>query len=253
GAVPDGRPYFVMEYVEGSTIASYCKREEISIAARCELFRKVCEAVSHAHRGLVVHRDLKPGNILVAADGVPKLLDFGIAKLLTPDPDSSITALSGANTRLATLDYASPEQIRGLPVTTSADVFSLGVILYQILTGALPFSGETQAEKEAAICRGEPRPPKAEGVDADLENIVLMALRKEPERRYRSVDEFSEDPRRYAAGLPVIARGDHLSYRLGKFLRRHRLGVAAAAIAIGGLLTGAIVATREARQADAQR
>ena len=254
GTAPDGRPYFVMEFVQGLSITSYSKACHLGVQARCELFRKVCEAVSYAHRGLVVHRDLKPGNILVSSDGAPKLLDFGIAKLLTADPHSSLTEVSGANPRMATIDYASPEQLRGLPVTTSADVYSLGVILYELLTGAAPFAGKSGAEKERAICEDEPRPASAmTRIDPDLDNIIAVALRKEPERRYRSVDELSEDIRRHFAGLPVAARGDGVSYRTGKFLRRHRIGVAAAAIALGGLLTGAVVAIREAHVADAQR
>jgi serine/threonine protein kinase len=281
GSVPDGRPYFVMEYVEGRRITDYCDLHGLSAEQRCELFRKVCDAVGYAHRALVIHRDLKPGNILVGEDGIPKLLDFGIAKVLSAGGEGEAQTLTAAAARMGTPEYASPEQIRGVPVTTAADVFSLGVLLYELLAGERPYSLDTltPAALERAICEDDPERPSTldarrlrdrtpsrglrqlaarlrkppSRVGAELDNIVLMAMRKEPERRYRSADELSEDVRRYLAGLAVHARGDKFSYRAGKFLRRHRLSVLAAGAAALSLIVGAAVAVREARVADAQR
>jgi serine/threonine protein kinase len=276
GTAPDGRPYFVMEYVEGLRITDYCRQRELTVEQRCELFRQVCDAVGYAHRALVIHRDLKPGNILVGDDGIPKLLDFGIAKVLSEGGEGEALTLTVAAARMGTPEYASPEQIRGEAVTTAGDVYSLGVLLYELLTGERPYSLDTltPAELERAICQDDParpstlagkrlrsrttapaahvhRPPSRVG--ADLDNIVLMAMRKEPERRYHSADELSEDVRRYLTGLPVRARGQKFSYRAGKFLRRHRLIVLAAGAAALSLIVGAAVAIREARVADAQR
>ncbi len=230
GTTPDGLPYFVLEYVEGKPIHTWCAERKLSVAERCELFRKVCEPVSFAHRNLVVHRDLKPGNILVTPEGDPKLLDFGIAKLLSDQPADGEHTLGFTYdpvVRALTPAYASPEQIRGEPVSTATDVFSLGVVLSEILHG--------------------------EKLDRDLDNIVMMATRPEPERRYSSVDQFSDDIRRYLAGLPVAAREDTLGYRLGKFLRRNRLPVAAAA-AFAALVSGGVVSVAwQAHQTEIQR
>lgn len=280
GSVPDGRPYFVMEHVQGERITDYCDRHNLSVNQRCELFRKVCDAVAYAHRSLVIHRDLKPGNILVGDDGIPKLLDFGIAKVLSLSPDEQAQTRTVMAAGMGTPEYASPEQFKGAPVTTASDVYSLGVLLYELLAGQRPYSRDnlTPAALEQAICQQEPERPSAmagdrqEGktgrrwgrlkalvrrprprVGPELDNIVLMAMRKEPERRYRSADELSEDVRRYLEGLPVLARGDNLAYRTGKFLRRHRLGALAAGAAIVSLIVGAAVAVREAKVANAQR
>ena len=255
GTTPDGRPFFVMDHVEGVPVDVFCRGRGLDVAARCELFLKICEAVSHAHRNLVVHRDLKPGNIFVTSDGTPKLLDFGVAKLLVNEPGEGVTATQAM--RPFTPDYASPEQVRGLTVTTATDVYSLGAILYELLTGerAQPVTGTTPLEIDRAVCEREVGKPSAvaRGLDEDLDNIVLMAMRKEPERRYASVDQLAEDVRRYLDGRPVIARQDSFAYRGQKFLRRNRTAVAAGAVFIVVLVAGATVSLLEARRANRER
>ncbi len=287
GAAEDGAPYVVMEYVDGERIDRWCDARRLGLRERLALFLRVCSAVQHAHRSLVVHRDIKPANILVTPDGTPKLLDFGIAKLLDPEGPGAGGRETRTVARFLTPDYASPEQVRGAPITTSADVYSLGVLLYELLTGRLPFrttSGspadlvrivcETAPEKPSAAVmrdgaaaspdpqrRGEPHESlhgvpfdpiaasRARGttpdglrreLQGDLDNIILMALRKEPERRYSSVEQMSEDVLRYLERRPVAARGDSWRYRAEKFVRRNRWGVAAAA-AILLLLVGLAV------------
>jgi eukaryotic-like serine/threonine-protein kinase len=265
GTTPDGRPYFVMEYVEGQPIVAYAASQNLDLNAVLDLFRKVCDAVSCAHRNLVVHRDLKASNILVATDGSPKLLDFGIAKLLDPQNRAENTAPAG---RLLTLDCASPEQIRGDTVTTSTDIYSLGILLFELLAGRPPwdFNSVSTSQAEQIICTmAAPRPSSSisahtkdrpghsnrwRALAGDLDNIVLMALRKDPARRYRSVDEFSEDLYRYRTGLPVIAREDSVSYRGAKFLRRHWVSAALASIAVLALLAGIVYANMERRRAE---
>jgi tetratricopeptide (TPR) repeat protein len=253
GTAPDGRPFFVMDYVEGQPIDTYCRDQALSIPDRCRLFLKVCEAVSHAHRNLVVHRDLKPGNILVAPDGTPKLLDFGVAKLLDTGSDPNLT-VTGMQARLITPQYASPEQVMGRPVNTSTDVYSLGSVFYELLTGscAQHLDSTSPEEIERVICLQEVPPPSAAkaGVPADLDNIVLMAMRKDPARRYQSVDQFADDIRRYLAGRPVIARKDSMAYRAGKFIRRNRLMIAAASLVVASLVGGIVIATFQARRAE---
>ncbi|HKY05250.1 MAG TPA: serine/threonine-protein kinase, partial [Blastocatellia bacterium] len=247
GTTADGLPYLVMEYIEGQPITEYCNNANLSVKQRLTLFRSVCEAVQHAHKNLIIHRDLKPSNILVTAGCVPKLLDFGIAKLLNPDiSQGAVTIAKTMGTaRLMTPNYASPEQVRGEPVTTATDVYSLGLVLYELLTGqrAHQFKNNSFAEIERVVCDTEIERPSAvvaraastpPGTSAprlrrelagDIDNIVLMATRKEPERRYQSVDQLSEDIRRHLRGRLVQARQDTLGYRAGKFIRRHKAGV----------------------------
>jgi len=226
GTTGDGRPWLAMEYVEGLAIHKFCERYALSREDRCRLIANVCDAVAYAHRNLVIHRDLKPANILVTPDGLPKLLDFGIAKLL--DAESGETR---AAVRPFTPEYASPEQRNGGRVGITTDVFSIGVVLFELLTGRRP---EIGAEHAAG---------------SDLDLIVGKALREDPERRYPSADQLAEDLRRYLAGLPVAARPDSLRYRAGKFVRRNRAGVAAAATVLVALTGGIAVSTWEAHQA----
>ena len=264
GTTPEGRPFLVMDYVEGLRIDTWCRDHGLAVEDRCRLFLKVCEAVSYAHRSLVVHRDLKPGNILIAADGSPKLLDFGVAKLLAANRDTALTAAAPA----VTPDYASPEQILGQPITTAADIYSLGAILYQLLSCTKPhrLGSATPAEIQQAVCRTEiPRPstavdhrlPNAKRLGrrlaGDLDNIVMMALRKEPERRYSSVDQFADDIRRHLDGLPVRARQNSLVYRTRKFLRRRRFELAGAGVVVASLVAGIVMALSQGRQAETAR
>jgi serine/threonine protein kinase len=287
GSTPDGLPYLVMEFVEGTPIDQYCENRKSAITERLKLFRAVCAAVQYAHSNLVVHRDIKAGNILVTPDGVPKLLDFGIAKVLRSDLSTLEMAQTRPEMRPMTLDYASPEQVRGESITTSTDVYSLGVLLYKILTGAMPYGLETRSQSslQHAICEVEPRRPssvilthskaaipqatqKLEVVEetrdkarkrlkkklaGDLDVIILKALRKEPPRRYASVEQFAEDIRRYLEGRPVIARKDTLGYRAAKFVRRNAAGVAAATVVGVALIVSAIGSVYYARTAAAQR
>jgi tetratricopeptide (TPR) repeat protein/tRNA A-37 threonylcarbamoyl transferase component Bud32 len=244
------QPYLVMEYVEGVPLTTYCEQQRLSTAQRLELFRNVCDALSYAHRQLVVHRDVKPGNILVTADGTPKLLDFGVSKLLNPEREADADTVTMTIPAL-TPDYASPEQVRGETVSTLTDVYSLGAVLYELLTGRRPYHLATHDPLEIAreICEREVAPPR---VNTELDLIVLKAMQKEPGRRYQSVEQFTEDIRRYLEGLPIIARPDTLSYRTAKFARRHWVVLADAATLLAVLVGGIGVSTWEARRADTE-
>jgi tetratricopeptide (TPR) repeat protein len=254
GTTEHGTPYIVLEYVDGVQIGEWCQQKRLTVDDRLRLFRQVCDAVQYAHQHLIVHRDIKPGNILVTSDGVPKLLDFGIAKLLDSD------ALAGFHTMhtsgpMMTPDYVSPEQVRGEPVSTATDVYALGAVLYELLTNTRPHALQSYDPAEIArvVCETDVRPPSATGnrhLRGDLDNIVLRAMQKEPSRRYSSVTALAEDIRRYLEGLPVAARPDTAIYRATKFVRRHRIGVAATAAVVVSLGLGVALALREARVAE---
>ena len=274
GATEDGRPYFVMEHIDGVPIDVYCDQHSLSIPERVRLFTKVCGAVHYAHQNLIVHRDLKPSNILVTNDGEPKLLDFGIAKLLNPEL-LGLPALTRPDQRIMTYEYASPEQVQGLQITTASDVYALGVILYELLTGHRPYHIERRVHAEAVriICEEEPRRPSTavssaatrhtgsgemETVTAneiakrreaqstrlrkrltgDLDNVILMSMRKSAQKRYPTAQALSDDLVRHLDGQTVTARAPTFSYRAGKFLRRHRVAVSTAAIVAVALLVG---------------
>ncbi|HEX5042525.1 MAG TPA: serine/threonine-protein kinase [Candidatus Polarisedimenticolaceae bacterium] len=278
GATEDGRPYLVMEYIEGIPLDRYCDEHRLGLDQRIDLFRQVCASVDYAHQNLVVHRDLKPSNILVGQDGVPRLLDFGIAKLLQGTTLPGVLEPTRTGQRLMTPQYASPEQIEGHAITTASDVYSLGVLLYLLLTGRLPYrlqpSGGDSLER--AVVEQVPERPstavdgptlqalsEARGLRpqqlrrklrGDLETILLTALRKEPSRRYGSVGRLAEDLRRYREGQPVLARPDTIGYRVRRFVGRHPVGVMAAsvclAVVVGLAATMTVQAVRLAHQRD---
>jgi non-specific serine/threonine protein kinase/serine/threonine-protein kinase len=249
GTTGDGVPYLVMEYVDGVPLNRYASEHALTIHESVKLFLMICDAVQYAHRNLVVHRDLKPSNILVTAEGIPKLLDFGIAKLLHAE-GAALTATVGA----MTLEYASPEQILGALITTSSDIYSLGVLLYEMLSGRRPYRNVTSAmELTRAICTDAPVPLSTRtgpAFDLDLENIVQMALRKEPERRYPAVGQFAEDLRRYLDGYPVSARTDTRGYRAVKFIGRNKAAMLAGSLGVLALLAGIATTSWEAHVAD---
>ena len=287
GATPDGLPYFVMEYIDGKPIDEYCDTHQLNITERLKLFQALCSAVRYAHQNLVIHRDIKPGNVLVTKEGVPRLLDFGIAKLLASGPQPSDATATLA--RRMTPDYASPEQVRGDPITTATDVYSLGVLLYVLLTGRSPYRNSPASSRDitSAICGEEPQRPSlavmrredsqaearaarttpesvsgARGstperlrrrLEGDLDNMILMALRKEPQHRFASAAQLSEDITRHLSNLPVIARPDTRRYRAAKFMRRHVAGVAATALVFVSLTGGVATTLWQAHIARQQR
>lgn len=256
GQTPDGRPYFVMDFVEGTAIDQYCEREQLSIPQRLALFQKVCDAVQHAHNNLVVHRDLKPGNIIVSKDGEPVLLDFGIGKLLEAEPESVAESRTQTGLRAFTPEYAAPEQLRGEMVSVATDVYGLGLLLYRLLTGRKPFEPSSGHEYEKAVLEKEPTKPSVHGGRAlagDLDTIVLKALRKEPERRYSSVAALSDDVQRHLDGLPVRARADTFGYRTGKFVRRHRLALAAGVVVFVSLVAATLYSRAQTRVVTRER
>jgi serine/threonine-protein kinase len=280
GTTEDGQPYLVMELIAGVRIDAYCDEHGLGVRDRLRLFREVCDAVHFAHQNLVVHRDLKPSNILVTAQGTPKLLDFGIAKLVDAPELPHSVEVTNSLLHAMTPSYASPEQLAGRNVTTVSDVYSLGVILYKLLTGRLPRRVDLRSPQalQAELAREPEKPSVAASRDdgeaseapfrspqrfdprqlrrqlsGDLDTIVLTALRTEPERRYGSVEQLTDDLRRHLEGLPVRARRGTFAYRAGKFLRRNRLGVSAAAVIFGLVLGLAASATLQARRIARER
>lgn len=255
GITVDGQPYFAMEYVDGVPLTTWADAHHLTLRQRLVLFLQVTAAVQHAHQLLVVHRDLKPGNILVTESGTVKLLDFGIARLLREDEGSGQLPLTQGDQPGLTPDYAAPEQWRGLPVGPAADVYALGVILYELLTGRRPFDlrNKMRAEIEQLVChQPAPRPSRVPGsrqLRGDLDAIVLMALRKEPERRYGSAARLAKDIERHLDRLPVVARPDRLEYRLAKFIRRRRLELVAGVLVLGSLSWGVVATRRHASRA----
>jgi non-specific serine/threonine protein kinase/serine/threonine-protein kinase len=259
GTTEDGIPYLVMEYVEGTPIDEYCTARKLSIDERLALFRQVCAAVDFAHRRLVVHRDLKPRNILVA-NGIPKLLDFGIAKLLSPDGSDDA---ADTRQRVLTPEYASPEQIRGEPIRPANDVFALGVLLYRLLTDKGPYGSPTPPPYELAraVCEQEPDEPSAAVDDrglrrrlkGELDTIAMTALRKDPERRYASVAQLDEDIDRHLTGRPILAHDGAFTYRARKFVVRHRFAVASATAVVVALVGGLAATMWQAHQTELQR
>jgi eukaryotic-like serine/threonine-protein kinase len=272
GATGEGVPYLVMELIEGQPILEYCASRDLPIRQRLQLFLQVCSGVHYAHQHLVIHRDIKPQNILVTTDGIPKLLDFGIAKIVAPGSEDSNLDRTLTGFRPLTPRYASPEQIKGESMTTATDVYSLGVVLYELLTGLSPYDLHVDSAQDLSrvICEKEVTKPSLSVIrtqrpfrspafsevspaklrkqlSGDLDNIVLMALRKEPSRRYVSVNDLQEDIRRHLEKLPVIARNDSAWYRASKFVARHKAGVAATAAVALILVAGIVITMREAR------
>ena len=290
GTSAEGTPYFVMELIDGRCITDYCDEHKLTVDARLKLFRTVCSAVHYAHQHLVIHRDIKPSNIHVTSDGMPKLLDFGIAKLLDPNVLSENVTVTGAGLAVMTPEYASPEQLSNGAITTATDVYSLGLVLYELLAGrrAYRFANSMPHEIARAVLETDPDKPSTattrdepagdgtrdtapitpqiisslrsdspeklrRRLSGDLDNIVLKALRKEPASRYTSADQLSDDIRRHLEGLPVLARKSSVAYRCRKYVQRHNVVVASAAIVFLSLVTGLFLTLREARIAHANQ
>jgi serine/threonine protein kinase len=260
GVTSNGDPYLVMEYVDGIPIHRYCERENLSLRQRLKLFLQVCEAVQFAHQNFVVHRDLKPDNILIAADGSPRLLDFGTAKLLSPTFAAAGGGLTRDGYQSFTPQYASPEQVLGHPVTAASDTYSLAILLYLLLTGLPPYelAELTTAELLRVICNEPPRKPVPAQtlgwqLDADLEAILLKALRKEPAERYGTAAELATEIRAWLDGMPVAARRGNLRYRATKFIRRNRISVAGSALLAASLIAGVIGVAWQAHVANQER
>ncbi|MBI1354631.1 MAG: tetratricopeptide repeat protein [Acidobacteria bacterium] len=259
GATPAGYPYVVMEYVDGEPLDVYCRSHDLALNDRLELFLNVLGAVEAAHQSLIVHRDIKPGNVLVTKDGAPKLLDFGIAKILDAPEAASVTGVFG---RAMTPDYASPEQVLGRPAGTASDIYSLGVTLYELLAGAPPYktSAMSPAELERTVCENDPPPPsavagpdRAPGLRGEIDAIVMKAMAKAPGERYASVERFAADLRRYLDGRPVLARPQTWSYRTRKIIARNKLATAATAAVLVLLIAFAVSMTLAAKRIGAQR
>ena len=265
GATDDGAPYLVMEYIEGNPIDVYCDVKQLGVNERIDLFRDLCSAVHYVHQHLMVHGDIKGGNVFVTERGVVKLLDFGIAKILGPTPSAGREATGFL---ALTPEYASPEQVRGEPITTASDIYSLGVLLYRLLSGALPYeaTGSTTWALAKQICEHDPRPPSVTAEEAttgygrfaktlrgDLDNIVLKALKKAPEERYPSAEQFAEDLRRYLRGFPVTARADTTGYRVRKFAQRHKSAAVAGTLFVVALIAGIVTTSWQAHRAEVQR
>ena len=290
GSTREGQPYFVMEYIPGRHVLEDCDARSLTTRQRLVIFQQICSAVSYAHRNLVVHRDLKPANILVTPGCVPKLLDFGLARVLQADISDRLAEQTDTALRFLTPEYASPEQVRGERITTASDIYSLGVVLYELLTGHRPYrlTGRRPDEVARIVCEAEPEKPSVaiarteevlrggkdpvtltpqsvaatrdgdfaklrRSLRGDLDIIVLMALRKEPDRRYASAEQFSEDIRRFLEGRPILARKDTVGYRFGKFVSRHKAAVAAAVLATSLLGGASVVAIEQARAAHRER
>ena len=281
GVTPEGLPFFVMEYVEGVSVLEFASRENLSINDRLRLFTQICEAVGFAHRNFIVHRDIKPNNIMVTNDGIPKLLDFGLAKMINPNfaetdvlqPDTAFLAMTPA--------YASPEQMRGQPITTASDIYSLGVVLFELLTNERPYQFETDnlAEIVRVVCETEPTRPssfvrrplqnhdltqtseqrtkdygqRTKLLRGDIDNIVLLALRKEPLRRYQTAEQFAEDIGRHLNGLPVAARQNTFKYRASKFIKRNKIAAVAATLIFLSLIGGIAATLWQSRQTQKEK
>ncbi|MGH8173757.1 MAG: serine/threonine-protein kinase, partial [Rhodanobacteraceae bacterium] len=261
GVSADGAPYLVMEYVEGVPITEFVREQALDVSARLRLFLRVCEAVQYAHQNLIVHRDLKPSNIFVTVERVPKLLDFGIAKVLsTTDLDAPTQTIA----RMLTPDYAAPEQFTGAPVTTASDVYALGVVLYEMLAGSRPQRAERSGEAISVLAPDSPAPStvvdRTTGADpvsrrslrGDLDRIALTALAADPARRYQSAEALAADIRSHLDGRPIAARGDSAWYRFSKFVRRNRYALAAAALVFAVCIAATVISLQQARRARAE-